>query len=92
MAKLKVKILDTAAGAAMFKELGLMEAGTALFAGDYMGAINIFYNRLANILMTNGIDGVLKIIMKYGVVKWVTSAIPGTGKTFSFLGLVDIEL
>ena len=92
MAKFKVKILDTAAGFALFKELGLMEAANAALAGDYMSAWTIFMNNMVGIFADKGIGPVLGIIFKYSMVKLATSALPGTGKTFNVLGLVDIEV
>ena len=92
MSKLKVKILDTAAGFALFKELGLMEAANAALAGDYMTAWNIFMNNMVSIFDNQGVGRVLSIIFKYSMVKMVTGALPGTGKTFSVLGLIDIEV
>jgi len=89
---LKVKILETAAAAAMFQELGLMDVATALLAGDYQSALNSFYNNLAGVFMSQGIHGIIKVIMKYGAIKYVVNALPGTGKTFSFLGLIDLEV
>ena len=89
---LKVKILETAAAAAMFRELGLMDVATALMAGDYQSALNSFYNNLANVFASQGIHGILRVIMKYATIKYVVTALPGTGKTFSFLGLIDLEV
>lgn len=88
----KVKILETAAAAAMFQELGLMEVGQALLAGDYSTALGLFYSNLAGVFANHGFNGILAIIMKYGIVKYVSNALPGTGKTFSFLGLIDLEV
>ena len=89
---LKVKILETAAAAAMFQELGLMDVAQALLAGDYVSALNSFYNNLAGVFMSHGLHGIIKVIMKYGAIKYVVNALPGTGKTFSFLGLIDLEV
>ena len=89
---LKIKILDTAAGIAMFKELGLMDAANAMMAGDYSTAFNIFFNNLGNIMMNNGVNNVLQIIFKYAIVKTVLNAVPGTGKSFDVLGIVEMTL
>ena len=89
---LKVKVLETAAAAAMFRELGLMDVASALLAGDYQSALNSFYNNMANVFASKGIHGIVRVIMKYGVIKYVVNALPGTGKTFSFLGLIDLEV
>ena len=89
---IKIKILDTAAGFALFKELGLMEAANAALAGDYISAWTIFMNNMTGIFAEKGIGPVLGIIFKYSVVKMAVNAMPGTGKTFNVLGIVDIEV
>ena len=89
---IQVKILSLSAGIAMFKELGLMEAANALMAGDYQNAFNIFFDNIGGVLASKGINNVLAIIFKYAIVKQVLTAVPGTGKTFNILGIVDLSL
>jgi len=89
---IQVKILSLSAGIAMFKELGLMDAANALMAGDYQGAFNIFFDNIGAVLGSKGINAVLAIIFKYAVIKNVLSAVPGTGKTFNILGIIELSM
>ena len=88
----EIKILDLSAGIAMFKELGLMEAANALIAGDYQTAFNTFFNRIGGVIGSQGINNVLRIILKYAVIKQVLGAIPGTSKEFNILNIVKLKL
>ena len=89
---IEIKILSLSAGIAMFKELGLMDAANALIAGDHMGAFNIFFNNIAGVIGSKGINSVLSIILKYAIIKNVLQAIPGTGKQFNILNIVKLSM
>ena len=88
----EIKILDLSAGISMFKELGLMEAANSLIAGDYQSAFNAFFNNIAGVIGSQGLNPVLKIIFKYAIIRQVLNAIPGTSREFNIFNIVKMKI
>ena len=55
---------------------GLIDTGAALITGDYMGAYNTFMSQSQNV------QPMVRAIIEFGIIKLITSAIPGTSTRF----------
>jgi hypothetical protein len=88
---IKINILDTSAAIAIAKDLGMVEVAQAFLAGDFENGIMRFVDGLGAVIQQRGISPVLRTIFMYAATKTVLSAIPGTGKAFNVLGILELK-
>lgn len=88
----EINVIDTATAAAILKSIGLDQAASALWAGDYVGAWNLLINNLASIFAAGNMDGTLGIVIKSGLIRWFLKALPGTDRSFNLFGLIKLSL
>ena len=87
----KFTILDTASLVSMARELGLWDAISAMYMGDFEGGLNLFVNGLASVFESQGTSGVLRILLKYLGTKLIIGALPGASKKFKF-GPIELSI
>ena len=88
---IKINILDTSAAISIAKDLGMVEVVQAFIAGDIENGIMRFVDGLGAVIQSRGISPVLRTIFTYALTKTVLKAIPGTGRAFNVLGIMELQ-